>query len=119
MLTEYRNVRQESPSLRRRWFEGGDLELIVWQNLRGELTGFQLCHNQAGGPHALTWTPKDGFTHSCVDEGDSSPLRNETPILQPGGTVPWARLAEKFAAESGTIEPALRDAVANRLYTQG
>ncbi len=117
MLTEYRHVRQERAPLRRRWFEGGGLELIVWQDERGGLTGFQLCHDQAEGPHALTWTPATGFSHSRIDEGDHSPLKNETPVLQPGGTVPWQALAARFAAEGAALEPALRDTVASLLAT--
>jgi hypothetical protein len=115
MLTEFRHVKQEGPPLRRRWFEGGGLELIVWQDEKGGLSGFQLCHQLADGPHALTWIPAAGFSHSRIDEGDSSPLRNETPVLEPGGAVPWAAIEASFAAEGTALEPGLREAVAARL----
>jgi hypothetical protein len=115
MLTEYLHVRQERAPLRRRWFEGGGLELIVWNDEQGGLTGFQLCHNLSDGPHALTWTLDAGYSHSRIDEGDSSPLKNETPVLQPGGQVPWQALAARFATEGVGLEPALREAVASRL----
>lgn len=114
MLSEFRGVKQE-PDRRRRWFEGDGLELIVWYDGRERLEGFQLCYSLPDGERALSWRAATGFVHSRVDNGDSSPFRNETPVLQPGGPVPWEQVTTLFTARAGTLEPELREIIAGRL----
>ncbi len=114
MLKEFHQVRQE-PGGRRRWFDGDGMDLVTWHDLHGRLTGFQLGYNLGSGSCVLTWKTGGGFTHSRVDEGDSSPLKNETPVLQQGGAVPWDELAARFAGQSAALEPGLRELVTARL----
>ena len=113
MLIENRNVRQE-PGLRRRWFEDDGLELVVWEDAAGAVEGFQLCRLE----HALTWRRDAGFTHARIDEGDTNPWKNLTPVLVPNGVVPWAEFTEKFRAGSATLEKNLRELVLARLATR-
>ena len=113
MFTENRNVRQE-PGHRRRWFEHHGLELIVWLDGAELVEGFQLC--RAG--RALTWRRDAGFTHARVDEGDETPLKNLTPVLVAGTSVPWAGLIEDFRKSSATLEAGLREFVLQRLAAQ-
>ncbi len=115
MLVENVNVRQESAAGRRRWFDGDRLELVVWYDASGAVTGFQLCYGEPAGERALTWRPGGGFAHFAVDTGDASPLKNETPVLVADGAVPWAELEARFRAEGVRLEPALRDLVTTRL----
>ncbi len=114
MLTEFHGVKQE-PDHRRRWFECDGLELIVWYDGGDRLAGFQLCYFLPDGERALSWRAATGFVHSRVDNGDSSPFRNETPVLQPGGPVPWELVTALFADRAGTIEPDLRECIAAQL----
>ncbi|MDB6170383.1 MAG: hypothetical protein JWM88_3247 [Verrucomicrobia bacterium] len=110
MFQEHRSVRQE-PGQQRRWFEGDGLDLIVWLDDKNEVAGFQLCRDA----HALTWRRGRGFAHGRIDEGDSTPLKNETPIIVPNGRVPWAELTKLFESHSGSLEPPLRDLILARL----
>ncbi len=114
MLQEFIHVRQEAKG-RRRWFETSGFELIVWYTESGEIEGFQLCYEREGRQWALTWRPRAGFHHDLVHTGDTTPFKNQTPTLEPHGSAPWEELRERFAAESGSLEPALRDWVAGRL----
>ena len=115
MLTEFRQVKQE-PGGRRRWFESDGLELIVWYESDGEISGFQLCYGSGEkAEHALTWRRGTGFAHHVVDSGDEDPERNETPVLLPDGAVPWQNVTALFAARSGTLEAELRALVLQRL----
>lgn len=118
MLTEFRGVKQEADR-RRRWFESDGLELIAWYDGADRLAGFQLCYDAPDGERALTWRAGEGFAHHRVDSGDTSPFRNETPVLQAGGAVPWEKVAALFAARAGALEPALRDTIAARLAARG
>jgi hypothetical protein len=114
MLTENRNVRQERGS-RRRWFEADGLELIVWYQPSGTVEGFQLCHDRPDGQFALTWRTGVGFAYDRVDTGDTTPFKNETPVLRPDGAVPWADVTALFQAHSAQIEESLRKIVLQRL----
>ncbi len=115
MLHEIKNVRQEKGGGRRRWFESEGLELVVWLDQAETVIGFQLCFDLGDGLHALTWRNAGGFAHSAVDTGDESPFVNRTPVLQPAGNVPWAGITRLFDAQSGTLEPALRQLVHDKL----
>ncbi len=115
VLREYQNVRQE-PGRRRRWLEGEELELIVWETPAGAIEGFQLCYvARDGGGRALTWRADEGFFHASIDEGDSSPLKNQTPVLNPDGAVPWAELTALFRSAGAKVEAPLRELVLARL----
>lgn len=115
VLREIKNVKQERGPGRRRWFESEGFELVVWLDERGAVNGFQICYDLGQGEHALTWRPASGFIHSEVDEGDASPLKNQTPILIPDGAVPWAELTRCFDARSAELEPGLRQLVRAKL----
>ena len=92
-------------------FESDGLDLIVWLDRSGGFAGFQLCYDFGKGEHALTWRPGGGFAHHRVDAGDTSPLKNESPVLVPAGAVPWAKLRKIFGERSATLEPELGERV--------
>jgi hypothetical protein len=116
VLHEIRNVRQERGGARRRWFESDGFDLVVWYDVGGGLTGFQICYDNGEDEHAVTWRPGWGFTHSVVDPGDENPLKNETPILRlPVGSPPWNDLVRRFDERSATLEPELRQLVHTKL----
>lgn len=113
MLREILHVRQE-PGQRRRWFEDDHLDLIVWLDASEAVAGFQLCR----GEHALTWRKEAGFTQGRLDEGDASPLKNLTPIVVPGGQVPWDEMVGEFRARSATLEGRFRELILSRLLAR-
>jgi len=115
MLNEIKNVKQEPGEGQRRWFESEDLELVVWFDAAGQVTGFQICYDLGGGEHALTWKTGTGFAHAAVDSGDQTPLKNQTPILTPEGDVPRQEIARLFDEQSGPLEPELRQLVRDKL----
>jgi len=118
VLHEIKNVKQERGAGRRRWFESDGLEVVVWFDRVGTVTGFQLCYDLGQGQHALTWRLRSGFVHSRVDPGDETPLANRTPVLQPAGQAPWIEIARLFDERSATLEPAIRDLIHESLAAQ-
>lgn len=115
VLKEIRNVKQEKGAGRRRWFDSDGLELVVWENAAGACEGFQLCYDLGKGERALTWRPKAGFAHNAVDAGDTTPLKNETPILVPDGAVPWGEIRKLFDERGAGLEAGLRQLVGTHL----
>jgi hypothetical protein len=119
VLVEYKNVRQEPGCGPRRWFEGESFELVVWYRPDGPVEGFQILYHHRGRERALTWREGVGFSHSRVDNGTGSPLKNLTPILLPNGSIPWEEVLTEFDVSSGSLEPALRTLVRRRLEARG
>jgi hypothetical protein len=111
VLREYKDLKQEAGPGSRRWFESDGLDLVVWLDAAGVLTGFQLCYDFGRGEHALTWRRESGCAHHRVDGGDASPLSNQSPVLVPDGLIPWGELGLLFDQRSATLEPGLREAV--------
>jgi hypothetical protein len=116
MLQEYTKVAQSRgvPG-RRRWFSDDDMDLIVWYSEAGAATGFQLCYDREGRERAFTWDADSGMTHAGVDGGESTPLRNDTPILVPAGTPPTRRVLERFVESARELEPEIVALVTRKL----
>jgi hypothetical protein len=116
VLHEIRNVKQERGAGRRRWFESDGLDLVVWYDPAGTVTGFQLCYDLGSGEHALTWLEDSGFSHSVVDSGDYSPFKNKSPTLEAANDEPpWAEVGRLFDERSGSLESGLRQLVHDKL----
>ena len=120
MLSEFPQVKQEQGGGRRRWFQDGEMELILWFGATELPEGFQICYPGSGQKeHALTWRAGSGFNHAWVDTGDARPDKNMTPILVADGAVPWESLRQDFTTRSAGLEPALREFVITRLAEGG
>jgi hypothetical protein len=116
MLEEFKNVAQtrETPGYRR-WFSDAAMELIVWYSPEGVVRGFQLCYDREGRERAFTWHVDAGMVHTGVDEGDDSPLRNDSPVLVPDGVPRVDSVLEQFRERAKDLEPALTALVTAKL----
>jgi len=99
----------------RRWFSDDDFDLIVWFSEAATIVAIQLCYDKSGTERAVTWSRPRGHEHFRVDDGEHSPLRNETPLLVANGPFRTDRLVEMFLRASVTLEPAIRSFVVARL----
>lgn len=73
---------QEIPDeVTRRWFSTKSCDLILWNDRRGDLCGFQLCYDKSNDERAFTWHKGRGYSHTRVDAGESIATKNRTPIL--------------------------------------
>src|SRR5438270_13619107 len=116
MLEEFKSVAQQpkTPGYRR-WFSDAVMELIVWYSPAGDIRGFQLCYDRDGRERAFTWHVDAGMAHTAVDDGEDSPLRNDTPILVPDGVPRTERVLEQFKERCARLEPALAELVTRKL----
>jgi hypothetical protein len=115
MLREFKNVKQEPGSGRRRWFESDHFDLVVWLNEQDGIDGFQICYDLGLGEHALTWRKTAGFAHNAIDSGERVSFHPCTPILVADGKVPWREVINLFDLQGGSLEPALREFVHEKL----
>ncbi|HTB63763.1 MAG TPA: hypothetical protein VK737_09250, partial [Opitutales bacterium] len=65
-----------------------------------------LCYDLGREERALTWKPETGYTHDCVDDGESNAPAGYkgSPILVPDGAIDFARL-QKLFAQANTAVP--------------
>lgn len=104
-LHEISSVRQIPGEERRRWFASPDMDLFVWYDADGKLTGFQLAYDKDSKEQALTWKLRTGFLHDQVDAGELL-IRSrykETPLLMNAGQPDIARILELFDACGGFV----------------
>lgn len=90
-------------------------ELLVWLDDEQDLEGFQLCYDRKRHERALTWTRTDGLKHVTVDQGESSPLKNQTPLLYCDGTFDKETILEQFRLASGLVPRAIAEFVVKKI----
>ena len=98
----------------RRWFSDEDFDLVIWFDDLGAIAAFQLCYDRSKVERALVWST-GGFRHYRVDTGESTPLRNLTPILVSDGEFSKDRVIAAFLEAGNALDPTIRSFVAQRL----
>lgn len=117
-LREITGIRQHPGERERRWFTCDAMDLYVWYE-RTEITAFELCYDKPHRQRSLRWDHGRGFRHDRIDDGESTPLRNATPIAVPDGECDRAGLARRFAALADDVDPAVRAFVLALLAAPG
>ena len=85
MLSEVTNLTQHDAGAHRRWFHDEFFDLYVWENVAGELQGFQLCYAKADQQRALRWSPEAGYSHEGVDAPEDKPGRSMSALFVADG----------------------------------
>lgn len=118
MLKEYSSTTYPAQG-GRRWYSDNYFDLIVWTGPDGFISGFQLCYDKYKRERALTWTKETGYSHERVDDGESNPAKNQTPILVPDGVCPIREIIDLFLSRSAEVEPPIRTFITDRLREYG
>ncbi|MBF0153559.1 MAG: hypothetical protein HQL64_07450 [Magnetococcales bacterium] len=106
--------RQEKKSdLLRRWFQGDECDLFVWEDEAQKLATFQLAWNHQGQERLLLWKRGAGFfSLGEVDDGEMAPERNRSPILvSDGGESPQGEVLEKLRSSVMTLPEGMRQEI--------
>lgn len=115
MLRELRNVQQVSGEAKRRWFFCHDLDLVVWQDDSGAISGFQLAYDKHKGEHSISWRRDRGYSHYVVDDGEPMAGVNDTPFLYADGPFRRDRVLDQFLALASDVPADIVGFVAARL----
>jgi hypothetical protein len=115
MLKEIDGVRQDDPTLRRRWFQDDYFDLFVWQSADAAIVAFQLCYDIASRERVLSWRKASGFSHNRIDSGEATPKRNMSPILVADGILPVDEVLPRFVRHARDIDRAVGSFIAGRL----
>lgn len=114
-LRELHDVRQIPGEPRRRWFFCHDLDLVVWQQADGAISGFQLAYDKQRREHSLSWDCQRGFTHYRVDDGEPRAGVNATPFLYADGPFQSGRVLALLLASAVEVPAGIVEFVAARL----
>ncbi|HLL71265.1 MAG TPA: hypothetical protein VK363_07520 [Pyrinomonadaceae bacterium] len=91
MLREIGYIKQSPGQLFRRWFNDELLDLFVWQEEGGRITGFQLCFDKDTDERALSYSEAAGYSLHNVYTEESS-LDMGSPVLGRGSELPFPHL---------------------------
>ena len=114
MLREVKS-RERSAAGDGRWFADDFFELIVWLDERSTVESFQLCYDRGRRERALTWSRGKGLRHDSVDDGESSALKNQTPLYREGGEFDRADVLRRFQSASVLLPGSIAACVADKI----
>jgi hypothetical protein len=114
MLKEY-PATQHKGEPNKRWFADDYFDIIIWLDNDSAVSGFQLCYNKKNNERALTWTKAHGFRHDLINGGETSPTKNQTPILMGDGVFPAGKVLEMFIVRSIHMEESFRSFIIEKL----
>ncbi len=114
VLKEVQTQNRSDGPLQRRWFTDNQLDLYVWEDENGEIVKFQLCY-QLAGEYAFTWDCDEGFSHHGVDDGESHPSRNATPLLVADGDVNKQVLSALLFGRARDLDPGIYQFIADKI----
>ena len=118
MLQEIILHRQDDPNRRKRWFQDNYFDLFTWQSPTDEIVAFQLCYDRKGNERVVSWDSRQGFEHSCIDDGEAVPHRNMTPVFTSCSTLSaQSDVSTLFTEASAKIDPAISAFVLQQLTT--
>ena len=109
MLREVTAVSQRPGEPRRRWYSSARMDLFVWLDAAGQITGYQLTYDKPHKERALTWREKEGFSHTSVDDGSRPGKHPGSPLLNADGVVDASRLELLLKENSGDLDLSTRD----------
>lgn len=121
MLQEVTRVKQVHHEPARRWFASDDMDLIVWLDAAGAITGFQLCYDKRDHERAVTWHHDQPLAHARVDDGENvgagrgQARHKQTPVLVPDSALPLPEILASFAEESADLPASVRQTVLQQL----
>lgn len=113
-MQEYTRIRQEDNGFRRLFFDEM-FDLYVWYSyFQGPIIGFQLVYTHDDMQKALTWTEKEGYSHTGIDEGDRK-LINQSPMLIQDGVFQYEFVYAELVQRMHNLEPDIRDLVVEKI----
>ena len=103
MLTELYLSQDKEVHTKKRWFQDDYFDLFTWEDESGQLTSFQLCYDRLGKERVISWDCHRGFGHHRIDDGESSPHKNMTPVFVKDGNFSYEEVMPKFVKSSQQI----------------
>lgn len=97
-----------------KWYRNSVLDLTVEYSLGGSIQSFQLEFIDRNNSYSINW---DHFNlkNYVFDEGDSDPMKNQTPIVRAELSKSPAYLKDNFIKYSQNLSPEIRAFVLDKI----
>lgn len=116
MLIELNITQMNSPAYcYKRWFQDDYFDLFTWQDEKGDVIIFQLCYDRLGTERVIIWDNKQGFAHHQVDDGETAPNKNMTPVFISRAKFSYDEVVTPFIHESQQMDATIRQFVVKKL----
>ncbi|MGY8797013.1 MAG: hypothetical protein ACKVJN_18205 [Woeseiales bacterium] len=87
-LREIPRVYQRDAEAKRRWFTCSRMDVFLWEDLTGEIVGFQLAYDKPHAEQVISWRFGERAKSSTVLlDGPSAGRHPGTPLLVASGRV--------------------------------
>ncbi len=114
MLVELHVSLDASQTIRKRWFQDDYFDLFIWQDPTN-IISFQLCYDRMGRERVVSWDEDRGFGHHSIDDGESSPHKNMTPVFVMDGAFCSDEVLPKFTEAYPFLPQDIADFVLQKL----
>ncbi|OQW91002.1 MAG: hypothetical protein BWK79_18070 [Beggiatoa sp. IS2] len=114
MMKELYLTQQELPH-HKRWFQDNYFDLFIWQDKQGNIVNFQLCYDRLGKERVIQWDSERGFGHHSVDDGESAPNKNMTPVFIGQEIFFYQEIVPHFKQRSQKLEPVISQFILQKL----
>jgi len=114
MLAEI-SLKQQEDQMVKCWFQDDYFDLFTWQNETSQITSFQLCYDRLNNERVISWDNERGFGHHRVDDGESSPHKNMSPVFIKEEGFLYHEVMSRFLESSTQINQEIRSFVQEKL----
>lgn len=113
-LREIESARQPPGDPPRRWFSCTSADLYLWYE-DGDCVAFEFCYGKPRAERSLRWHRDTGCRHARIDDGESSPLANRTPIALAEEDYDAGSIALELERVASGMDPRIIRLVLNAL----
>lgn len=75
------DVAQDAPGFTKAWYVHRDADLFTWSDEKG-IASFQFCFGKQDAEQMIAWDRDKFVAAGSVDTGESSPVKNNSPIMR-------------------------------------
>src|SRR5882757_539701 len=104
-----RPIRKVPGDLPRKWLFDDLIELVVWYTNDQTIYGFQIIYDLQDHSKALTYHPKNGFSHHIIDSGEHNPSLNYTPVLETESQYNISEIACLFESHASKLPDDIKE----------
>lgn len=117
-MYEIRQVRQDDPVLKYRWFttENSSMDLYVWEDIQDKtIIQFQLCYDRHMDEKVLEWKALSDSLKAAAIDASPGRLAKAAPVFTRSSDVDLWEALELFRVFSEGIDEEIRNFIVTRL----
>tara|TARA_R110002049_G_scaffold75226_3_gene193609 strand:+ start:888 stop:1241 length:354 start_codon:yes stop_codon:yes gene_type:complete len=103
-LKEFKNTKQDSSGLTKRWFSDVNMDVMTWSDAKSEeIKRIEVSFEEDGSKRLWTWSLGEEGSFYQVDEGDLDPRKNMSQIAHDNYEGDFIKLLATVENNSGDL----------------